>query len=300
MKKVLKIAGISLGVIILVLILFAGTVYFITEQHWNTEYELSYESVEQSDDPIVIDHGRHLLTIRGCFECHGENLAGKIFLEDPVVGRIVATNLTAGKGGIGAHYMDEDYVRAIRKGIKKDGQSVLFMPSHEYAQIHQRDMNAIVSYLRHTEAVDSQLPESKINIPMRAMYLLGGDIALFPARLIDHTVPLPLEEPVTVLEKGMYLSSTCIGCHGRNLSGGKIPGVPPNWPDALNLTPAGSIANWGESEFFKAMRDGITPDGRQLQNEFMPYTMIGQMTDDELHAIFAYFKTLEPVETGVR
>lgn len=300
MRKGLKIAGIVLAVFTILLIVVTASIYGITQQHWNTIYELSIDPVEVSDEPLVLEHGQHLLTYRGCFDCHGNNLAGKIFLEDPVVGRIVATNLTAGEGGIGAHYSDEDYVRAIRRGIKKDGKPVLFMPSHEYALIHQRDMNAIVSYIRNTEPVENYLPENKINIPMRAMYVMGNDINLFPARIIDHSMPIPYEEPATVLEKGMYLSTTCIGCHGRNLSGGRIPGVPPNWPEASNLTPEGSLASWSEADFFRAMRSGITPDGHELQDEFMPYSMIGQMTDEELHALFAYLKTIEPVETGVR
>jgi len=300
MSKGLKIVGIIVAALAALLILVTATIYGISQQHWNTTYELSSEPVEVTNDLSVIEHGRHLLTIRGCFDCHGENLAGKIFLEDPVVGRIVATNLTAGEGGIGGHYSDEDYVRAIRKGIKKNGKPVLFMPSHEYALIHQRDMSAIVSYIRNTEPVDNYLPENKINIPMRAMYVLGNDINLFPARIIDHSLPIPLEEPATVLEKGMYLSTTCIGCHGRNLSGGRIPGVPPNWPEASNLTPKGFIADWSEADFFRAMREGETPDGRKLQEEFMPYSMIGQMTDEELHALFAYLNTIEPLETGTK
>lgn len=300
MKKALKVTGISVAVFVAVLLLFAGIIYFVTQQHWNTTYELSFESVDLSAEPDIIDHGRHLLTIRGCFDCYGENLAGKIFLEDPVVGRIVATNLTTGEGGIGAAYSDEDFVRAIRKGVKKDGRSVLFMPSHEYSLIHKRDMDAMISYIRQAGPVDNHLPEHKINIPMRAMYLLGGDIPLFPARVIDQTIPLPLEEPETVMETGRYLSTTCMGCHGRNFSGGKIPGVPPIWPEASNLTPAGSMATWSETDFFKAMKEGTTPDGRQLQNEFMPYSLLGEMTDDELHALFAYLKSIEPFETGVR
>lgn len=40
--------------------------------------------------------------------------------------------------------------------------------------------------------------------------------------------------------------------------------------------------------FRDAMREGITPDGRQLRNEFIPYEMVGEMTDEELHSFFVY------------
>lgn len=300
MKKLLKVVGIAVAVLVTLLIVFAGAIYFVTQQHWNAAYALSSETVEVTDEPEVITHGRHLLTIRGCFDCHGENLAGKIFLEDPLVGRIVATNLTSGEGGIGADYSDEDFVRAIRKGVNKEGKSVLFMPSHEYALIHQKDIDAMISYIRQAAPVENHLPDHKINLPMRAMYLLGGDMPLFPARIIDQTLPIPQQEPATVRERGEYLATTCMGCHGPKFSGGKIPGVPPNWPDAVNLTPAGPLSNWTEADFFIAMKEGKTPDGRQLQNEFMPYSMFGQMTDDELQALFVYLKSIEPLQTGVR
>lgn len=300
MKKALKITGFTIALLLTLLVVFATAIYLITQQHWNTTYELSNQPVEVSDDPEVLEQGRHLLTIRGCFDCHGENLAGRIFLEDPVVGRIVAANLTAGDGGISREYSDEDLARAIRKGVRKDGKSVLFMPSHEYAMIHQKDLDAMVSYIRSIEPVDSNLPDHKINLPMRAMYLIGGDITLFPARVIDQSTPIPTEEPASVRETGQYLSTTCMGCHGKNFSGGKIPGVPPDWPDASNLTPSGPLAEWSEADFFTTMREGVTPDGRKLRNEFMPYETFGKMTDDELHAIYVYLKSLEQSETGIR
>jgi mono/diheme cytochrome c family protein len=300
MNKALKYAGIGVGLFLGLIIVFLSLIYFITQQHWNTIYDLSSESVEISKDPAVIDHGKHVATIRGCVDCHGKNLAGGIFLEDPMVGRIVATNLTSGAGGIGQEYSDEEMVRAIRKGVKKDGKPALFMPSHEYKLLHQSDMNALMSYIRSMGPVDNILPEHKISLPMRAMYLIGGEVALFPARLIDQTLPIPLEEPATVLEKGQYLATTCIGCHGRNLSGGNIPGVPPHWPPASNLTPSGPMVSWSEAEFFNVMREGITPDGRQLEAEYMPYQIFGYMTDEELHALFSYLKTIPSYQTGIR
>lgn len=300
MKRILKVAVIALSVILALLMLSAGIIYVITEQHWNDTYELSSEWVNISDDPEVIMHGKHIFTTRGCVDCHGANLGGKIFLEDPVVGRIVATNLTQGEGGIGSRYSDEDYVRSIRKGVRQDGKSVLFMPSHEYQWIHQRDMEALISYIRSAEPVDSNLPGHKINLPMRAMYLIGGNIPLFPARVIDQEFELPQNEPVTVLERGQYIATSCMGCHGKNYSGGVIPGVPPTWPEASNLTPAGPLQTWNEADFFKALREGVTPEGRQLRSEFMPYQLTGQMTDEELHALFVYLKSIEPVEKGTR
>lgn len=300
MKRFLKYAGIAFGVLVAVFMIILGVVYLVTESHWNQTHELISEKIVVSDDPEIINQGKHVFTIRGCVDCHGENLQGGIFLENGTVGRFVATNLTSGSGGIGSSYSDEDLVRSIRHGIRKDGRSVLFMPSYEYNSINQKDMTALVSYIRSREPVDNILPESKIGLPIRAIYMLDKNLHLFPARVIDHTIPLPVDEPVTVLERGKYLADTCMGCHGAGFGGGKIPGVPPDWPEAANLTPGGQLADWTEADFFKAMREGITPDGRQLQAEYMPYPILGSMTDDELHALFVYLQSLESRPTGSR
>jgi mono/diheme cytochrome c family protein len=293
MKRVLKGVGIVLGFLVAIVIGVLVVTYIITEHRWNKTYTLTEENVEVSDDPDIIAHGRHVITIRGCVDCHGEDLGGKVFIEDPVAGRIVATNLTTGTGGIGSEYTDEDLVRAIRRGIKKDGKPTLFMPSYEYNQIHQRDINAMISYIRSVPPVDKVLPENKIGIPMRAMYVFQDDLNLFSAEIVDHSAPIPTEEPSTVLEKGQYLSTSCIGCHRPDFKGGTIPGVPPHWPPASDLTQAGPLATWSEADFFRAMRDGITPDGRQLDSDYMPYPITGQMTDEELHALFVYLQSLD-------
>jgi len=300
MKKAFKFAGVIIGVLLLTILIALSTIYFMTQSRWNKTYDVTSELIEIPSDSLTIAKGKHVFTIRGCVECHGENLGGKIFIEDPMVGRFVATNLTAGLGGIGSRYTDEDLIRSIRKGVKPNGKTVLFMPSHEYTFINKNDMAALIAYIRSADPIDNILPQNKISAPMRAIYLIGGEVHLFPAELIDQSLPIPLTEPQSVIEKGEYLAATCTGCHGRFLAGGPIPGTPPHWPPALNITPGGKIITWTEEDFFKAMREGITPDGRQLNNEYMPYEVFGNMTDDELHSLFAYLQLLEAREDGAK
>lgn len=289
-----------LGVVFLLLIIITAT-YLITESHRNRVYDIQESSLLIDYSEESIENGRHIATIRGCTDCHGENLGGKVFIEDPIVGLFIASNLTTGVGGIGSEYTDEDYVKAIRHGVNKQNKSVIFMPSHEYNQIDSNDLASLIAYIRSLDPVDNELPSSKINLPFRLMYLLDSEIHLFPAQLIDHTLPVP-ESPLkrTPLELGSYVAATCTGCHGAGFSGGKIPGVPPHWPEASNLTPAGPLSSWTEADFLHAMRTGITPDGRELVNEFMPWQVFGSMTDEELQGLFTYLQSLTPAETGSR
>ena len=53
-------------------------------------------------DITAIQRGQHLASaVAACVECHGPNLAGKVYIDDPALGRIVPPNLTRGRGGVG-------------------------------------------------------------------------------------------------------------------------------------------------------------------------------------------------------
>jgi mono/diheme cytochrome c family protein len=101
-------------------------------------------------------------------------------------------------------------------------------------------------------------------------------------------------------EYGHYLAITggCTGCHGSGLSGGAIPGVPPDFPKARNISPTG-IGSWSDEDFFRALREGKRPDGSTI-NPFMPWNDTKLMTDDEIRALLAYLRTVPPRPDGQR
>lgn len=123
MNRYLKWTGISLGgllglaiVIIVVLMLVGGA-------RFNRTYDIPVAAINVPTDPASVARGKHLVeAIALCQECHGDNLAGDTVIDDPVFARIVASNLTPGRGGIGGTYSDIDYVRAIRHGVAQDGR----------------------------------------------------------------------------------------------------------------------------------------------------------------------------------
>ena len=93
---------------------------------------------------------------------------------------------------------------------------------------------------------------------------------------------------------GAYLAQTCTGCHGPDLAGQRVPGTPPELPEAANLTPhANGLAGWSEADFVKVIRQGLRPDGRELHG-FMPWKVYAHMTDDELRAIWLHLSALPP------
>jgi hypothetical protein len=81
-------------------------------------------------------------------------------------------------------------------------------------------------------------------------------------------------------------------------AGGQVLRGP--WGEAAskNITPDPSgIPHYDEELFFKVMRTG-NPGGRQL-NPIMIWGVYRGMTDEDLKAIFAYLRTLKPVQHRV-
>ena len=148
------------------------------------------------------------------------DLAGRVFLDNPVIGRIATTNLTSGKGGVGNELSDADWVRAIRHGVRPDGKPLLIMPAGEFYYLSDADLGAVIAYLKSLPPVDNELPANKIG-PLFRVAMTFMDVVVLPAEVIDHTAPRPISPEVGVtVEYGKYLAITCTSCHG--------PSAPPN------------------------------------------------------------------------
>jgi mono/diheme cytochrome c family protein len=292
------------GVALLALAAIAATTVFALSQARLTHaYVLPAEKVTIPTQTTAIDRGHHLAVISGCIDCHGQNLSGRVFFENAMIGRFVAPNLTKGKGGSGGRFSDEDWVHAIRHGVRPDGKPLLVMPSKQYNALSDADLGALIAYLKTIAPVDNELPSSAVSPIGRALMLAMKDLPLLSAERIDHNAARPPAPGIGVtVEYGKYLAVRCTGCHGENLSGGKIPGTPPDWPPALNLTPypGAALAHWSEAQFVSALRTGVTPRGNQFDTKYMPWKVLGQMTEDEMKALWLYLKSLPPQPYGTR
>lgn len=298
--KVLRLIGRLILAVIAFGALALGLVYARTE--WLARRTLPLPpkaSLVVNHDSATIALGAHLAsTVAGCADCHGANLGGHILVDEPLIMRLAAPNITTGKGGVLAHYSDDALEAVIRHGVKYDGRVLRFMPSHEMSRFADDHIAAIIAYLRAQPAVDNVVPDMRIG-PLIRVFALMGQVALFPYDRINHAERAPAVAPVGLsIEHGKYIGSGCVGCHGDGLAGGKIPGAPPNWPAAANITPTG-LHSWSEEDFIRTMRTGVNPSGHAL-NPVMPWKQLGKMTDDELRSLRRYLATVKPKETGTR
>lgn len=299
MKNLLRYGGRALAGLVAVAALLTVFVYAASAHKLGQRYDVPAVDLALTADSALVAHGAHLASIRGCTECHGGDLGGRVMIDDPALGRIVATNLTAGRGGIGGRYRTgADWDRAVRHGVAPDGRALLLMPSHEFAPMSDDDVAAVAAYARALPPVDRDLPASRVGPLGRALYL-AGKIPLVPAEHIDHAAPRTTAPPAgPTAAYGEYLATTCTGCHGSGLVGGPMHGGPPGGPLAANLTPdpETGLAAWGEDDFRRALREGVAPDGRAL-SPAMPVSMTKHFTDTEIAALWAYLRTLPPTHT---
>jgi mono/diheme cytochrome c family protein len=233
-----------------------------------------------------------------CRQCHLENLSGQA-AGAPVIVTLSVPNLTSGAGGVGGTNTDEDWIRAIRHGVGHDGRGLALMPSSVFYYLSDEDLGALIAYLKSLPPVDKELPTTDLGPLGRVMLTLGQlPPEIGPSVLvIDHDGPRPaVPEPGVTVEYGKYLAKTCTLCHGENLNG-KTVSEGPNVYVALNLTRGGEMQGWTEEQFIATMRTGVTPGGKQLI-DFMPWKYFGQMTDDELKAVWMYLQSLPPLPQG--
>jgi cytochrome c553 len=295
-RKGLKWIGIVFGSLVGLLVLALGVVYLLGEAKLNKKYELSVESITVSTDAQAVQRGEHLATaILLCTRCHGENLAGQVYFDEPGLLTIPSPNLTAGKGGIGQTYTDEDWLRAIRHGVGKDGHGLFFMPAPAFQVYSEQDTAALLAYLKQLPPVDNELPTRSFELIAKVMTGVGA-IPPMPVDLVDHAAPFGAVVNGLTPDYGSVLAGTCKECHGEKLNGTPF-GPPGQEVMTPNLTPGGELAAWNEADFTKTMRTGVTPAGRPLNGE-MPWKYYGKMTDDELKAIWLYLQSLPSLKTG--
>ena len=296
-RRILRWAGWVFGAIFALAAIGAGVVYAASERRLRQTFDTSVDSITVPRDPASIARGEHLVrAVVNCTLCHGSDLGGAVYSSSPAIGTVAGPNLTRGQGGVGADYTDMDYVRAIRRGVRRDGRSLIVMPSEVFTHMSQEDLGAVVAFLNHTPPVDRDVPRSGFGPVGRAL-LAAGKMNILVAGKTPRLVPpvsVPRDETAAY---GKYIAdiSGCHGCHGYGLSGGRVAG-PPGLPPASNLTPSG-IGTWTEADFTRALREGKRPDGMPL-NEFMPWKVFRGMTDAEIHALWLYLTSVPPKPFG--
>ena len=269
--------------------------------------------------PARAARGKYLVeNVMGCFACHTKldqrDLPGSYAaaahrgagasMEADGAPWLVAPNITPDvETGVGG-WTDDQLARAIREGVSRDGRALFpMMPYGGFRHLSDEDLASVVVYLRSVKPVRNPLPKTEVPFPL--------------SRLIN-AAPEPLEAAVPEPDRanpvkyGEYLVrvSDCAGCHtprggmgqpaeGLAYGGGNIFDDGRGRAVATaNITPdATGISYYDEALFLEAMRTGHVK-ARTLSTA-MPWWAFRNMTDEDLKSMFAYLRTLRPVEHRV-
>ncbi len=140
-----------------------------------------------------------------------------------------------------------------------------------------------------------------------ALLLTAG--AVYWLNQLDERVeprPATVASPA-LLARGEYLAraGNCMGCHtergGAPYAGGRAIPTPFGNVFAPNLTPdpATGLGHWSEADFWAALHNGRSKDGRLLTPAF-PYTNYALIKRDDADALFVYLRSLPAVTSPKR
>ena len=140
-----------------------------------------------------IERGRYLAAVGDCAACHtkpgGKPFAGGLPIETPF-GKVVAPNITPdNETGIGL-WSDEDFVRAVTQGIRRDGAHLFpAMPYTYYTRVSRDDVLAIRAYLETVPAVEQQRQRGSVAVSAERASGYGGvERALFQVGRIPSRI----------------------------------------------------------------------------------------------------------------
>lgn len=267
--------------------------------------------------PERLARGRYLANaVSGCTYCHSEHDwkadadpiiegklgAGQVFPLAGLPGTVVASNITPDSATGAGSWTDDQLARAIREGIGHDDRTLFpLMPYEHFRHMADEDLASVVVYIRSLQAVQNPLPHTEIVFPVK--YLIRSA----PQPI---TLPVPPADSSDPIKRGEYLVeiSGCTDCHTAQQRGQPLPGMafaggfelkgPFGTVTSANITPDPTgISYYNENIFVQAMRTGKV--GARTLNPIMPWSMMRNMTDDDLKAIFAYLRTLKPVHHRV-
>ena len=297
----------------LLLFLFA---FIATALSCRFYFDTTKDQFEATNHSQSLQRGKSL-AFNICAGCHYDSKGGKFIgksLNDlpKIAGHLNSANLTQSKtDGRPPVYSDAELFYLLKTGISKSGK---FMPYMMRPKMADEDINDIIVYLRSNDAAvaaaDTTVGKTHIN------FIGKAGIRFFTGpQPYNKGVQRPDESNPTAYGRYLVAVIGCYHCHSRKVSGlnyfdaektkGFLQGgMKLKDPEGKrifgpNLTPdkETGIGNFSEEDFIKAVRENITPSGRELSPPMGKFT---SLTDKQVHAIYVYLQSLSPVHHEVK
>lgn len=249
----------------------------------------AFDGADYADEAGKLAQGKRLASLFGCNACHGADYAGTNFGElIPIVKGLWASNISRTIPTMS----DIELERLLRKGVHPQ-RELYVMPSKQTQFLSDRDMTALIAFLRtipkvgeptpvppkgFVAAVTARLPDDywltqqeKIKRPYHSA---AKEVAYYAA----HQPPMLGPQ----LARGhMIAVSVCSGCHGAAL-------------DGLG-EPAGDIQGallYDDAAFNRLLIDSIDRTGKRVLVEWGFGHEVSRLTVAERRDVIAYVRAL--------
>jgi mono/diheme cytochrome c family protein len=258
----------------------------------------------------LVARGEYLARAADCAACHnapgGEPFAGGLPFKLPF-GTIYSTNITSDREtGIGT-WSDDDFVRALHRGIAKDGTHLYpAFPYTSYSGISRDDAVAIKAYIFSLPAVHKAPPPDRLSFPFNQRWTMAfWNLAFLNAHRFRDAPGLSAEE-----NRGAYLATAlghCGECHtprniafamdsSRQFAGAMLQG----W-HAYNITPddASGIGGWSNQQLSDYLKTGHS-DGRGSAAGPMGEAVANSLqylTPTDVAALVSYLRKVKPLSS---
>lgn len=253
-------------------------------------------------DFAKVERGRYLAAVGDCAGCHtadgGQAFAGGRPIETPF-GIVVATNITPDQEtGIGA-WTDDQFVRAVTLGIRRDGERLFpAMPYLYFTKATRDNVLAIRAYLATVAAVKHDVKADQLPFPLN----VRTDMVAWNKLYFTPGTFQPIAGKSAEWNRGAYLVEGlmhCGACHtpknvaggdktGERLQGGLLQG----WfaPDITNAAHHG-LGGWSVDDIVAYLKTGHNraaaasgPMGDEVAKSS------SKVTEADLRAVAVYLK----------
>lgn len=253
--------------------------------------------------------GQYLAVASDCVACHtaphGQPFAGGLAMHTPL-GVMYSTNITPSlSAGIGLYSL-EDFDKAVRRGVRKDGANLYpAMPYTAYSYLTDQDIADLYAYFQKEVApVDKKGPVTALPFPMNIRFSMS-----FWNMLFLNGKPYQADATKSAeWNRGAYLvqgATHCGTCHTHRgflmqedlkhpLSGASLG----TWY-APNITPdtVSGIGSWSDQDLTEYLRTGRLSGKAQAgggMGEAVEHSF-SRMSSGDLNAISVYLRSLKPV-----
>jgi mono/diheme cytochrome c family protein len=259
----------------------------------------------------TLARGEYLAKAADCVACHSvagsdKGFAGGVAFRLPF-GTIYSSNITADADtGIG-RWSDDEFVRAVREGVRNDGQHLYpAFPYTSYTRLSREDVLAIKAYLFTLPKISQPTKANDLQFPFNQRWAMGfWNAAFFKSQRYAAD---PSKSPQW--NSGAYLATGlghCAECHtprnfgfglehSRELAGEELQG----WR-AYNITSdrEHGLGSWSDAELAAYLKSGHAPGHASAtgpMGEAVSHSL-QFLNDEDIASLVVYLRSV-PAHTG--